>query len=121
LLTVTDSTFSGNSAGTGGGIWHFATLVNTILSANSGGDCSTTNSGGGVITNGGYNVSDDASCVFGNSPDANRQTIGDNIDPKLVLGGPQSNGGSTQTIALQSTSPAIDVIPLANCPATDQG
>jgi hypothetical protein len=32
----------------------------------------------------------------------------------------QNNGGPTQTIALLASSPAIDHIPAANCPATDQ-
>ncbi len=41
-------------------------------------------------------------------------------NPKLNPNGLQNNGGPTQTIALLSTSPAIDTIPTANCPATDQ-
>jgi hypothetical protein len=41
-----------------------------------------------------------------------------NTNPKL---GPlASNGGPTQTIALLKGSPAIDYIPLALCPKTDQ-
>jgi hypothetical protein len=43
-----------------------------------------------------------------------------NTDPKLDPGGLQNNGGPTQTIALLSTSPAIDHIPASTCPATDQ-
>jgi len=43
-----------------------------------------------------------------------------NTDPKLDPSGPQNHGGPTATIALQSGSPAIDKIPKADCPATDQ-
>ena len=32
----------------------------------------------------------------------------------------QNNGGQTDTFALQSNSPAIDAVPIANCPPTDQ-
>jgi hypothetical protein len=40
-------------------------------------------------------------------------------DPLLDPAGLQ-NKGPTETIALQSMSPAIDVIPVSDCPATDQ-
>ena len=54
----------------------------------------------GVVNSKGYNLSSDSSCDFNKSGDRN------NIDPKL---GPlQYNGGSTQTMALLSGSPAID-------------
>jgi hypothetical protein len=38
----------------------------------------------------------------------------DSVDPLA------SNGGPTQTIALQATSPAFDAMPRSACPATDQ-
>jgi hypothetical protein len=74
----------------------------------------------GTVGNGGSNISDDASCGFGTSTGANGQTIGDSVNPLLDPSGLQDNGGPTETIALQSGSPAIDAIPIANCQATDQ-
>ena len=122
-LTVTNSTFSRNSAQTqGGGIYSNGgghggtpTIINSIFADSpSGGNCY------GAIGNGGHNISDDATCDFGAGTGANGQTIGDNVDPFLSASGLQNNGGPTQTIALQSNSPAIDAIPVADCPATDQ-
>ncbi|MGD0075802.1 MAG: choice-of-anchor Q domain-containing protein, partial [Candidatus Binataceae bacterium] len=116
-LTVTNSTFSGNSS-TGGIIGNggngTTTISNSILAANTALNCS------GTITNGGYNISDDATCGFGTSTGANGDTIGDYVNPLLSVGGLANNGGPTQTIALQSGSPAIDAIPIANCPLADQ-
>jgi hypothetical protein len=43
---------------------------------------------------------------------------GDNVNPQLNSAGLFANGGPTETIALQSTSPAIGTIPLAS--RTDQ-
>jgi len=37
-----------------------------------------------------------------------------------TLGTLSDNGGSTETVALLAGSPAIDVVPAADCPATDQ-
>jgi hypothetical protein len=38
-----------------------------------------------------------------------------NVDPSLDPNGLQFNGGPTQTVALQSGSPAIDVVPVTHC------
>ncbi len=124
-VSLVNSTVSGNTASGGffgGGVCNSAstgtfTVTNTILSANTGG--AGTGNCAGTITNGGYNISDDASCSFGTSTGANGQTIGDSVTPDL---GPlASNGGPTQTFALLPNSPAIDAVPLADsCPATDQ-
>lgn len=46
--------------------------------------------------------------------------MGDDVNAQLDSNGLQNNGGPTKIIALQSTSPAIDAIPAADCPATDQ-
>lgn len=117
-LTVSNSTISGNNATTGGGINNYPggqiNLSNTILSSNSAGNCA------GIVINSGYDISDDASCGFGNGTGANGQQIGDNVNPSLDPNGLQNNGGPTQTIALQSASSAIDAIPLVDCPSTDQ-
>ncbi len=65
-----------------------------------------------TITDVGYNISDDNSCGFTASTSRN------NTDPQLDPAGLSDNGGPTQTIALQSSSPAIDAIALEDC--TDQ-
>ena len=116
-LSISDSTVSGNVSAHGGAIFMDAgtsTVAGSIVSNNSPGNCS------GPVTNGGSNISDDASCAFGTSTGATGQSLGDNVNPLLDPSGLQNNGGPTQTIALQSTSPAIDAIPVPNCPATDQ-
>jgi hypothetical protein len=105
-VTVIDSTFSGNSAQFGDGISGGATVKNTILvggGALGGFNCS------GVITDAGYNISDDATCGF--SATGSRNSTNPILDPA----GLQNNGGPTATIALDSESPAIDAIPLADC------
>src|SRR5215210_5147554 len=103
-LTVTYSTFSGNGSSVGGGIGnaisHTATLSNTVLESVKGGNC-----GLGTYIDAGYNISGDESCRFTASTSKN------STDPLLDPKGLKSNGGPTQTIALQQGSPAIDYIP----------
>jgi hypothetical protein len=104
VLSVTASTFSANDS-LGIGIINFsgsATLKSAIL---AGSPCYR-------VSDGGYNISDDSSCAFTATGSLN------NTDPKLDPAGLANNGGPTQTIALQSDSPAIDAIPVAHC--TDQ-
>jgi outer membrane protein assembly factor BamB len=117
--TVAGSTFSSNSASAGGGILNdgTTTVSQAILSKNTGGDCAGT-----LSNNGGYNIADDNTCGFTSSTGADGQTLGDNVNPLLSPSGLQNNGGPTQTIALQSTSPAIAAIPQGNgnCPGIDQ-
>ena len=117
-LTLSNSTVYGNSASVGalpsnwnayGGIFNGGTLAgliakNSIVANNpSGGNCA------GTFTSQGYNLSDDASCAasFTKTGDLNNSPAG------LDTSGLQSNGGLTQTIALLSTSPAVDAIPLS--------
>ncbi len=107
-LTVTNDTFSGNSAGVGGGGIHneplaSTTLKGTILAAEPGGNC------GGLVTDAGYNISDDLSCPLASGTSLNEIAL--NLDPA----GLQNNGGPTQTIALEPNSPAVDFIPVASC------
>ena len=112
ILKVTNSTFSGNSDGA---IVNddFASLKNTILASNvSSPSKNCTEFGTGTIIDAGYNISDDASCKF--SATSSRNNTNPMLDPK----GLQYNGGPTETIALDSESPAIDAIPVADC--TDQ-
>jgi len=112
-VTITASTLSGNST-TGGAIYNFNGTVtiggSIIANGSSGGNCYNHT---GTITETGYNLSDDGSCGFST---ANHDLV--NTNPQL---GPlANNGGPTQTMALLSNSPAMDQIPLASCPSTDQ-
>jgi len=120
-LSVSNSTMSGNSdTSSGGGIDNAAaggsvSIANSILSSNTNGNCV-----GSSVTNGGLNISDDATCLFGSATGANGQTIGDSVNSMLDPNGLLYNGGPTQTIGLQVGSPAIAAIATANCPAADQ-
>jgi hypothetical protein len=103
-LSVNNSTFSGNSAGrNGGGICNVGTSKKTIghtLLARSASGSNVFN-GGGIITNGGFNLSDDQSCAnfFGPS---------DVVTLDAKLGPLTSHGGPTRTHALLPDSLAID-------------
>jgi hypothetical protein len=84
-------------------------FVATILADNgSSGDCS------GGDTDQGYNIDDDGSCGFSGTSTSDSPTL------DATLGPLANNGGATKTIALLSGSPAIDVVPAADCPPTDQ-
>jgi len=103
-VTVTNSTFSGNS---GGGIYngrYMVTVTNTIVAnSTSGGNC------GGAITDGGHNIDDGTACGFtGTSCTATTGTSFCNTNPRFDRAGLANNGGQTQTIALELGSPAID-------------
>jgi CSLREA domain-containing protein len=103
-LDMINSTFSKNSAEFGGGIFDAGgtenSLNNTIVAnSTSGGDC------GGTITDGGYNIDTDGTCV--EETVSTSKTTDTKLDPK----GLQDNGGPTQTIALKKNSPAINRIP----------
>jgi uncharacterized repeat protein (TIGR01451 family) len=140
-LTITNSTITGNTAkvgGSGGGIFNeggtasvsFSTISGNKLGPNSGSfgagadienftSASLTLTGSIVangspsgdncglvspLTDGGYNLDSDGSCGLSLSTDVS------GVDPQL---GPlAANGGPTQTMALASTSPAVDTIPL---------
>ena len=116
--TITNSTFVNSSGGgsfaiqTNGGTAPI-TVSNSIFNG-FGPTCQS------AVIDGGYNISSDNSCGFATSTGANGQTLGPNVSPQLDPSGLQNNGGPTQTIALQAGSPAIDAIPIANCPTTDQ-
>jgi hypothetical protein len=119
-LTVTNSTFSANTVpleggALGGGIYSSAgsvSLAATIVAGSVlGGDCSVSSG----FTDGGYNLDDDDTCGLAavtDLPDTNPQ-----LDPS----GLQSNGGPTQTIALEPGSPAIGAVESASlCASSDQ-
>jgi hypothetical protein len=114
-LTVDNSTFSGNGAkygGSGGDIDNVGNLsmAATIMAKSAaGGDCA------GSLADLGYNLDDDGTCGFHAATDL------PNTNPDLDSAGLQSNGGPTQTIALQSTSPAIGAVASAVlCSTPDQ-
>lgn len=96
-LTISNSTISGNGAYQGGGIDGSATLQNSIVANNTGGDCS------GSITSHGYNLSRDDTCNFThvNHDLPNTDPL---LGPLLYNVGPNH----TQTMALLPGSPAID-------------
>jgi Fibronectin type III domain len=119
-LTIQQTTLSGNGGPGGGANLHtyvpamttVSTTVSQTIVAN--GATSANCSGTGVITDGGYNLDTGSSCGFSN-------VSLNNTDPQLQS--LASNGGSTQTMALPSDSPAVDAIPatFAGCPgSTDQ-
>lgn len=110
---IGNSTIADNSATLGGGIYIGSDLVksfSSIVAENTGGDCENF----GSIEDNGYSLDSDGSCGFtgtGSLQNANPQ-----LSPLA------SNGGPTQTMALQPGSPAIDVIPTSTglCQETDQ-
>jgi hypothetical protein len=85
-------------------------LRNSILGASSAGT-NAYDTSASRITDGGYNISSDASLNLSG-------TSRKNTDP--LLGSLADNSGPTQTMAIQSNSPAINKIPAASSPATDQ-
>jgi predicted outer membrane repeat protein len=134
-LTATNSTFSANSAASGGGavyVMNTANVTNGTFSANSvtfgGGGAiaatfanvtntvlaqpTATNNCLGGVTDGGGNLSTDASCGFS-------QPTSQVVTPAaLALGSLAANGGPTQTIALGAASVARDSGIDAVCAAT---
>jgi IPT/TIG domain-containing protein/polymorphic membrane protein len=108
---ISNSTFSDNSTDLGGGtlsaLGHTLRLKGNILSNFLNCDAS-----GGTISSSGYNVSTDATCSLNGQDDISSVAAG--LDPA----GLQDNGGPTKTIALLSSSTAKDRIP-ASCTALD--
>jgi len=109
------SAYPGNSGSTGqslGGGIHRAsgtvTLRNTILAKGTSGA-----NGSGAITDGGYNLSSDASCNF-------TSAFGSSNNVNVRLAALANNGGVAPTLALLTGSPAIDSGDPANCGGIDQ-
>lgn len=124
-LSITNSTIASNVAsfqGFAGGLDNSGfnnvagtvKISNSIVANNSNAASKSTGDCNGSFSDQGYNLSSDSSCGFTAS------TSQQNTDPKLDPNGLQNNGGPTQTLALQQGSPAIDQIPVASCPPTDQ-
>lgn len=106
ILTITNSTFNGNS---GGGIYNWenaiAFLSNSIIANSSGGDCA----GEGNYISVGHNLVSDDTC--------NLVADGDLPSTSPMLGPLGDNGGGTMTHALLLSSPAIDAGDNAVCAA----
>ena len=102
-LTLSNTTFSGNSANFGGSIAIgnpvTVSIGDTVLKAGKMGG-NIYNDGGTVISRG-YNLSSDNGGGYLNGP-------GDQINTEPLLGPLQDNGGPTLTHALLPGSPAID-------------
>jgi len=110
-LNVINCTFSGNG-GYGSthpsslGNYGTLTLTNTIVANSTKGPNCT-----GTIIDGGHNIDDDGSCHLSG-------TSLSKTNPLLDPAGLASNGGPTQTIALQADSPAINAGDETVCAAT---
>jgi hypothetical protein len=107
-LTTVSCTFYNNSAGAGSSINNSGTsgsgsaivyVGSTIFKGNGGGSALANS---GAINSYGYNLSDDDSGPSGGAGDRS------GTDPLLDPSGLKSNGGPTQTVALQPNSPALD-------------
>ena len=104
--TITQSNFSGNSSQFGANILNFTGFSLSIsMSIVANGQGGGPNCGGGQpVTDAGYNIDTGSSCGFST---ANHSMS--NTNPQL---GPlANNGGPTQTMALPLGSPAVDAIP----------
>ena len=116
-LSIRNCTFSSNSADPGGGgavYGHYlTTLINSILAySTSGGNCSTSPE----PSNGGNNIDSGATCNF-------YPALGSMSNTNPQLGALQDNGGGTQSMLPLPGSPAIDAVIYNapnNCPSLDQ-
>jgi hypothetical protein len=108
-VDITNCTIAGNNGGTAGGAVYFAArttaMNNTIIASNSGGNCAI--EPGSTFT-GGHNLQ------FGDST-CTGVTVGNPL-----LGPLAGNGGTTQTMALGTGSPAIDAADWTLAPPLDQ-
>ncbi len=115
-IYVRNSTIANNnSTGSGGNtvaISNYGTVdfQNSIVANSSGNDSNCFN--GSSMVSLGYNLSDDATCLFTQTGDVQ------NSDPQL--GALADNGGQTETHALLVGSPAIDSGTNSGCAAVDQ-
>ncbi|HXK14863.1 MAG TPA: choice-of-anchor Q domain-containing protein, partial [Gaiellaceae bacterium] len=117
VLSASDATFvgdtiAGNTAAAGGGFFRYGlsnsqTFVNTIVSGNTGSDCSSP-----APSSIGHNLTSDASCGFSGAGDLS------STDP--LLGALHNNGGPTDTMLPALGSPAIDAGSDPACTGTDQ-
>jgi len=113
-LTVTNSSFSGNGAFNGGGIFRDSAAAATLTNT----IVANSTSGGncaGSLTDGGHNLDDGTSCGFSAANGSMNDT-----DPQLDPAGLQDNGGPTETVAL-CTAVGVPAGCTAASPAIDAG
>ena len=114
-VNVTNATIVANTASlsTGGialqGGSAAATLKNTIIAGNTGGNTNT------LVTSLGYNIDDGNTAFIATTGDQQNVT-----GVMSTLGSLHDNGGFTQTRALLSGNPAIDAGTSVGAPVTDQ-
>jgi hypothetical protein len=123
--TITNCTITNNTAGTtGGGVWVFfdggsGIFQNDIIAGNTGtgGSADLENNGS---ASGGHNlIGSSAGNSFVNGTDGN--LVGSSSTPLAAdVNALASNGGPTQTISLQSNSPAVNAGNDSTAPSTDQ-
>ncbi len=125
---IVNSTIANNDGGTrsteGGGLLASEGTIsveNSIVSGNTVEDPLTaervpSNCGDSGISSLGHNLQSAADCAFTATGDLK------DIEPGFLSSGLQDNGGNTDTLALEATSPAVDAIPSGapGCSATDQ-
>ncbi|MBV8359677.1 MAG: hypothetical protein JO189_17330, partial [Deltaproteobacteria bacterium] len=102
---IANSSSGGGIANTGAGMFINTTLVgnNTVSFGNPDDVSGPITSAYSLISNtAGATITDRGGNLF-------------NVNPLLDPNGLQFNGGPTQTVALQSGSPAIDAVPVAHC------
>ena len=126
--TIVNSTIANNDGGKrsaeGGGLLASQGTIaveDSIVADNTVEEPSTTerkpsNCGKSGISSLGHNLQSGADCAFIATGDL------ESIEPGFLSSGLQDNGGNTDTLALQATSPAVDAIPsdAPGCGATDQ-
>ncbi len=98
------------AGGTGGGIDNAGgplDLTASMVAESTGPDCA------GTVTDEGSNIDDDGSCGLGVNSFSHSTDLDGSLGPLAI------NGGPTQTVALTG-GPAVDQVPAADCPATDQ-
>ncbi|MBI2411528.1 MAG: DUF5011 domain-containing protein [Candidatus Kerfeldbacteria bacterium] len=103
-VTATTGTATGASLGIAGGA---LLMKGSIIDDDANSNCYI-DSPGGVLTSLGYNIELGDTCELSEPTDLN------NTDP-LLENALADNGGSTQSIAIQTGSPAEDLVPSIDC------
>jgi len=111
-LEILHATFYANEAEQGGGTFNTENgdiaIKASILASSMGGNCINF----GLFTSQGYNISDDGLC--------NLDSYGDRSNTDPLLEELDNNLGFTRTHAFQTSSPALDSVPVSDCQETDQ-
>ena len=122
-VTVINSTIAYNDGGsrdsTGGGLLASQGTIsvgNSIVADNTVANGESASNCGGGIASLGHNLDSGHDCGFAAAGDLQ------NTDPRFTTTLPEDNGGSTDALAIDALSPAVDAIPAgtAGCGGTDQ-